>query len=119
MAFIACVLSSALTFNLIVLLVTSMDRIGITNIGIFKTEFNTFCSQERVALIVQIILFATTLCIFHLLEFFVTALYNPTVVTATSFVVNHSRSYTIAMLVSNENSFLDNLTPNIIKSNFN
>ena len=51
------------------------------------------------------------------MEFFVTALYNPSVVTATSFVVNHSRSYTIAMLVSMENLFL--MTQNIIKSNFN
>jgi protein-S-isoprenylcysteine O-methyltransferase len=37
---------------------------------------------------------------FHLLEFFLTALYNPRTCTADSFLVNHSRAYTIAALAS-------------------
>jgi len=37
---------------------------------------------------------------FHLLEFFITAIYNPTTCTADSFVVNHSTAYTAAALTS-------------------
>ena len=36
---------------------------------------------------------------FHLLEFFITALYNPYVTSADSFLVNHSIAYTAAALV--------------------
>jgi protein-S-isoprenylcysteine O-methyltransferase len=42
----------------------------------------------------------TCLCSFHLLEFFVTAIYNPSQVTADSFLVNHSITYTAAALTS-------------------
>ena len=37
---------------------------------------------------------------FHLSEFFVTACYNSSVVSADSFMVNHSKAYTIAMIIS-------------------
>jgi hypothetical protein len=40
------------------------------------------------------------LCLFHLSEFFVTAIYNPMATTTDSFIVNHSLKYTIALLVS-------------------
>ena len=40
------------------------------------------------------------LVIFHLLEFFLTAMYNPRTCTADSFLVNHSKAYTIAALAS-------------------
>ena len=40
------------------------------------------------------------LCTFHLLEFFTTAIYNPTQVSADSFLVNHSLAYTAAFIGS-------------------
>lgn len=40
------------------------------------------------------------LCFFHFFEFFVTATRQPTVVSFDSFVVNHSKNYTIAALCS-------------------
>jgi len=44
--------------------------------------------------------YVSCLCAFHLLEFFVTALYNPTTCTADSFLVNHSLAYTAAAMSS-------------------
>ena len=40
------------------------------------------------------------MCTFHLLEFFVTCLYNPSVVKSDSFLVNHSKAYTAAFLLA-------------------
>lgn len=44
--------------------------------------------------------YVCTLCSFHLLEFFVTAIYNPSVASASSFLVNHSTAYTAAAISS-------------------
>lgn len=44
--------------------------------------------------------YVTLLCLFHFLEFFSTALWQPKVLSYDSFIVNHSRNYTIAMIVS-------------------
>ena len=46
------------------------------------------------------------LCIFHILEFFVTAIYNPTVATSDSFLVNHSKAYTAANIFASSEFFL-------------
>jgi len=40
------------------------------------------------------------ICSFHMGEFFTTALCNPTVVSSDSFMVNHSKAYTTAALIS-------------------
>lgn len=39
-------------------------------------------------------------CIFHLAEFFITAVYNPTQATADSYLINHSMTYTAAAVSS-------------------
>ena len=44
--------------------------------------------------------YITAMCTFHLLEFFVTCLYNPAVVNSDSFLVNHSKAYTAAFLLA-------------------
>jgi protein-S-isoprenylcysteine O-methyltransferase len=44
--------------------------------------------------------YVSLLCTFHLLEFFTTAIYNPTQATADSFLVNHSTAYTAALIGS-------------------
>ena len=50
--------------------------------------------------ILQWSFYVLALVTFHLLEFFLTALYNPRTCTADSFLVNHSTAYTIAALAS-------------------
>lgn len=40
------------------------------------------------------------LCTFHALEFFITAIYNPTQATSDSFLINHSVTYTTAAILS-------------------
>jgi len=97
---IACVLSSILTVHACLCCVILMDTMGFTNLAIFDNASNTFLSRDRVLILLQWMIYTMCLCIFHLLEFFVTALYNPSVVNASSFVVNHSKSYTVAMLIS-------------------
>jgi hypothetical protein len=45
---------------------------------------------DRVQLLWQWCTYAVAVCTFHLSEFFTTAIFNPTAVTANSFLVNHS-----------------------------
>jgi len=56
--------------------------------------------NPRVQLLSTWCIYVVVVCTFHLLEFFVTAIYNPTVVTAESYLVNHSIGYTGAFLTS-------------------
>lgn len=44
--------------------------------------------------------YVALLCTFHFLEFFSTALWQPKVLSYDSFIVNHSRNYTIAVVAS-------------------
>ena len=44
--------------------------------------------------------YVTAMCTFHLLEFFVTCMYNPTVASSESFLINHSKAYTAAALMA-------------------
>jgi protein-S-isoprenylcysteine O-methyltransferase len=57
-------------------------------------------TKPRTILLWQWCGYMTLLCTFHLLEFFVTAIYNPTQATADSFLVNHSKAYTAAFIGS-------------------
>ena len=100
-ALIACVLSSMLTAHTLVLCLLGMERIGILQ---FDSSIHNILSSERSQIILQWIMYTIAICIFHLAEFFVTAMYNPSVVKASSFIINHSKSYTIAMTVSDWNS---------------
>lgn len=72
-----------------------MDRSGLISVSFFSE-----ISSQRMLLLIQWTLYVIAITSFHLSEFFVTAIFNPSVVTASSFVVNHSKTYTIAMLVS-------------------
>ncbi|KAL7561206.1 hypothetical protein ACA910_004132 [Epithemia clementina (nom. ined.)] len=62
--------------------------------------FKLYWSTERCILFLQWCTYMIAVCVFHLLEFFVTAIWNPTMVDADSFLVNHSLSYTAAFLTS-------------------
>ncbi|KAG7354412.1 isoprenylcysteine carboxyl methyltransferase [Nitzschia inconspicua] len=44
--------------------------------------------------------YIVSLCTFHLLEFFVTAFYNPLEASSDSFLINHSKAYTAAILLA-------------------
>jgi protein-S-isoprenylcysteine O-methyltransferase len=44
--------------------------------------------------------YVVAICTFHLLEFFVTVVYNPAVASADSFLVNHSTAFTAAAVTS-------------------
>ena len=58
------------------------------------------------------------LSLFHIGEFLFTAIYNPNVVNADSFVVNHSSTYTTAVLLSFLEFWLETALAPSIKENY-
>lgn len=60
----------------------------------------TTSSSPRLVLLWQWSLYGTALASFHLLEFWITAVYNPYAASSDSFLVNHSAAYTAAALSS-------------------
>jgi protein-S-isoprenylcysteine O-methyltransferase len=70
------------------------------NITCFFTFYNISCPPLSTLTIWEWCTYFCSLCIFHLLEFFVTALYNPSVATSDSFLINHSIMYTTAAITS-------------------
>lgn len=44
--------------------------------------------------------YACTVCLFHMMEFFITCVYNPTIASGDSFLINHSTAYTVAAITS-------------------
>jgi len=73
--------------------------------------------QEMPALLVNLLHWSTyvaLLCTFHFLEFFSTAIWQPKVLSYDSFIVNHSQNYTIAVIASAVEYWLeDYLFPNM------
>ena len=72
---------------------------GWINISILDGS-HSILTPERIQLVCQWALYVVGLTSFHTLEFFTTAIYNPLVTTADSFVINQSMAYTTAALVS-------------------
>jgi protein-S-isoprenylcysteine O-methyltransferase len=66
------------------------------------TNYNINYTQRQQILFMlwQWCTYVICLCTFHLLEFFITAIYNPTQATSDSYLINHSITYTIAAIVS-------------------
>jgi hypothetical protein len=62
-------------------------------------QIQNVLGHDRLALYWQWCAYNIIVCTFHLLEFFVTAVYNPSVVSSDSFLINHSAAYTAAALV--------------------
>ncbi len=94
-ALISFTLSAILSVH-VILLITILAE----SYEILPSIFLPIVSHTRFKLFFRWILFVIVMCTFHLTEFFVTALFNPSVVNASSFVVNHSKAYTSAILVS-------------------
>lgn len=76
------------------MLVFSLNYLGILSIP------EGWLGEDRIQLLWQWSYYVMSMCTFHLSEFFTTALYNPTVTTADSFLVNHSATYTAAAIFS-------------------
>ena len=65
-----------------------------------EDDSGSFVTPQRQTMIWQWCFYITAMCIFHLLEFFVTSIYNPYETNSNSFLVNHSRAYTAAALIA-------------------
>ena len=56
--------------------------------------------SNTLQLALQWTVYSIFLCLFHLGEYFSTCIYNPSVTTSDSFMINQSKAYTAAALVS-------------------
>ena len=66
----------------------------------------SFFGPRRLAMAWTWCFYITAMCTFHLLEFFATAFFNPTVVASNSFLVNHSKAYTVAAIIASTEFWL-------------
>mmetsp|Transcript_25542 Transcript_25542/g.55947 ORF Transcript_25542/g.55947 Transcript_25542/m.55947 type:complete len:335 (+) Transcript_25542:237-1241(+) len=66
----------------------------------FSSNFPSFFPLPKMAMILTWCFYIAAMCTFHLSEFFVTAFSNPTVVASNSFLVNHSKAYTVAFIIA-------------------
>jgi hypothetical protein len=95
-ALIASILGALLGMHIILLIIFVILKQRYTR----DFSFSTFVDMDRTQLLIQWCADVICICIFHLAEFFTTAIYNPRVVSTDSFVVNHSYAYTAAAIVS-------------------
>jgi len=94
-AIISLFLGSTLTGHFIVLILIFMERSHRIQVPFLHDTLN----QEQIHVLVKWLLYTICICIFHLGEFFITAIYNPSSISASSFLINHSTAYTAAYLV--------------------
>lgn len=81
-------------------------------LGIVRwNELEDQLGQHRLQLLLQYCAYVVIVCSFHLAEFFTTAIYNPTVLTANAYIISQSPAYTLAAFVSKANTkrLLDDL----------
>lgn len=77
-------------------------QLALLHLGVVQhnlLDVYSFGSDISLQMAFQWTVYVIFLCIFHLGEFFTTAVFNPMVTTADSFMVNHSKAYTTAALV--------------------
>lgn len=98
-ATLALILGAVLAFHALILVQIHLHGRGWITISILDGG-NPILTPERIQLVYQWALYVVALTAFHTLEFFTTAIYNPAVTTADSFVINQSMAYTTAALVS-------------------
>lgn len=92
-ALVACFLGILWGTHILLAVQLSLHQMGILSLGIQAL------GPDRVVLLWQWCAYVVVVCTFHMAEFFITALYNPSVTSADSFLVNHSVMYTAAALV--------------------
>ena len=94
-ALLSFLLGVIFTIHTMLLVLLCMHKYETIQINILQEA-----DPKNILLLTQWNIYMMTLCIFHLAEFFITALFNPKVVTANSFIINHSKAYTCAIMVS-------------------
>ena len=97
MAILACTLGILLGIHALAMLNISLHQCRILESSQTVTDL---LGPDRMQLLLQWCMYVVAVCTFHLMEFFVTAVSNPTVTTSHSFLINHSIAYTAAALVS-------------------
>lgn len=75
-------------------------QLALIRLGLLSKEIFGDWSDETIQLAMQWTVYVIVLCTFHLGEFFMTAIFNPTATSADSFMVNHSKAYTAAAVIS-------------------
>ena len=93
-ALLAGLLGLVLGIHLVALALLLLQRFGNSGRPIIPL------SDDRSQLLLQWCLYVVLVSCFHLLEFFTTAVYNPSVASSDGFLINHSPAYTAAFLVS-------------------
>ena len=96
-ALIAFALGALLGMHVTLLIVVIMMRVDNT-----PAAGSKMLENSRIIFLIQWCSYVSSVCIFHLAEFFATALCNPAVLSTDSFIVNHSYAYTAAALVSSK-----------------
>lgn len=91
-ALISAILSSTWGVHSTLLVLFTLERLGFLSTGILEgARLEMFC---------QWCFYICSMTAFHLLEFFTTAIYNPTVTSSESYLVNHSKAYTAAFIIA-------------------
>lgn len=89
---------------LILFVLVTNGRDGTADMNNHSFEFVPSLSWTELRHLLTMLLtwcfYVSALCTFHLSEFFVTALYNPDVLSSDSFLVNHSKAYTGAAIIA-------------------
>jgi protein-S-isoprenylcysteine O-methyltransferase len=75
-----------------ILVVSSLEAWGFISVGLIQ--------GARLYMVCRWCFYMCTMTWFHLLEFFTTAVYNPIVTSSESYLVNHSKAYTGAFIIS-------------------
>ena len=75
-------------------------QLTLIHLGLLPNFLGDYWTEDKRLLALQWTVYVIFLCTFHLGEFFTTVIFNPTVASSDSFMVNHSKAYTAAALVS-------------------
>ena len=97
-ALIASILCTILGVHLMLCVQLTLLHFGILPSNVLDTF--PFWTDDTIQMAFQWTIYVVFLCTFHLGEFFTTAIFNPAVCTGDSYMVNHSKAYTTAALVS-------------------
>eukprot|EP00970_Alexandrium_tamarense_P002896 scaffold418_cov181-Alexandrium_tamarense.AAC.4 len=92
---LASMLGIFLGFNVLACL-----QLTLIHLGLLPNFLGDYWTEDKRLLALQWTVYVIFLCTFHLGEFFTTVIFNPTVASSDSFMVNHSKAYTAAALLS-------------------
>ena len=99
-ALLACLLGILWGINGTFVVMLSLNHNFPPAEGTIRSIPAVLLSEERISMLWRWFFYGWAMCTFHLMEFFTTAVYNPTVTSANSYLVNHSKAYTAAFLIA-------------------